>query len=400
LKEKSAQELITIIQSIHKIQDIDALLEKVLHEARMFIKADAGTLYLIKKGRLFFRHIENDTLFKNGQGVNKHLYTNASIKIDKKSLAGYVASTGESLLIDNVYDIKSNISFAFNPKFDKKSQYKTISLLVVPLVSSKNEVIGVLQLINALNEKNGVIPFSMEDKIFLSYFAQYAADAIEKAELAHEMVLRMVEMAELHDPYETTIHAKRVGDYALELYEKWTLEHNIELSERIIKKDMFRIAAILHDVGKVGVNEELLQGDRSLSDEEKFELYKHTIYGARLFKNKTSGWDRIAHEVVLNHHERWDGRGYPGHIKDIYKEPVKFRRGKKGREIPLSARIVAIADVYDTLISERSYKEAWNHESAMMYIRSERGKQFDPELVDYFLSMENIIKSIIDKYKN
>jgi HD-GYP domain-containing protein (c-di-GMP phosphodiesterase class II) len=396
---RNAEELLEKIHKIHKIQDIDTLLENVLHESRLFFNADAGTLYLIQGKYLFFRFIENNTLFKKDLLSNKHLYANTSIEINKKSLAGYVAATGEALLIDDVYDIKSGISFAFNAEFDKKTNYRTTSLLIVPLKNSKKETIGVLQLINALDENEKVRPFSVKDKEFISYFAHYAADAIEKAEVARDMVLRMVEMAEIHDPYETGEHAKRVGDYSLELYDMWAQKHNIMLSERIIKKDMFRIAAILHDVGKVAINEELLQNTNGLTNEEKIKIYNHTIYGARLFKNKASGWDRIAFEVVLNHHERWDGKGYPGHIKDIFSKEMKFGKGKKGKEIPLSARIVAIADVYDALISERAYKDSWSHKSAMAYIRNKKGSQFDSELVDYFLVMNDTILAIRNKYK-
>ena len=396
---RNAEELLEKIHKIHKIQDIDTLLENVLHESRMFFNADAGTLYLKQEKHLFFRFIEHDRLSKKDSLSNKHLYANTSIEINKKSLAGYVAATGEALLIDDVYDIKSGISFAFNAKFDKKTDYRTTSLLIVPLVNSKKETIGVLQLINAMDENKKVRPFSVKDKEFISYFAHYAADAIEKAEVARDMILRMVEMAEIHDPYETGNHAKRVGDYSLELYDIWAQKHNIMLSERVVKKDMFRIAAILHDVGKVAINEKLLQNANGLTPEEKIQIYNHTIYGARLFKNKASGWDRIAFEVVLNHHERWDGKGYPGHIKDIFGKDIKFGKGKKEKEIPLSARIVAIADVYDSLISDRAYKDPWPHKSAMAYMRNKKGTQFDPELVDYFLGMNNTIIAIRNKYK-
>ncbi len=396
---RNAEELLEKIHKIHKIQDIDTLLENVLHESRNFFNADAGTLYLIQDKHLFFRFIENDTLFKNNLLSNKHLYANTSIEINKKSLAGYVAETGEPLLIDDVYDIKSNVSSIFNAEFDKKTNYRTTSLLIVPLVDSKKKTIGVLQLINAMDENKKVRPFSVKDKEFISYFAHYAADAIEKAEVARDMILRMVEMAEIHDPYETGNHAKRVGDYSLELFDLWAQKHNIMLSERVVKKDMFRIAAILHDVGKVAINGKLLQNTNGLTPEEKNIIYNHTIYGARLFKNKASGWDRIAFEVVLNHHERWDGKGYPGHIKDIFSKDIKFGKGKKEKEIPLSARIVAIADVYDSLISDRAYKEPWSHKSAMAYIRNKKGTQFDPELVDYFISMDKTIRSIRNKYK-
>jgi response regulator RpfG family c-di-GMP phosphodiesterase len=269
---------------------------------------------------------------------------------------------------------------------------------VVPLATSENRILGVLQLINALDDEGNPVSFSVNDRLFISYFAQHAAGAIEKAELSRQMVLRMVEMAELRDPFETIPHAKRVGDYSLELYDKWAIRHNIPLNERNIKKDMFRTAAILHDVGKVAIADSILQKRGELNHEEKLEMQKHTIYGARLFTRKNSHWDKIAAEVALNHHERWDGTGYPGYTVDVHSAEIEYGPGKRGKDIPLSARIVAISDVYDALISKRAYKEPWKEETALTYIKRQAGKQFDPELVEIFLTMGEIIQAIRSKY--
>lgn len=395
---KNSKSLLRTIQKIHQIKDVNLLLERTLHEARRFVHADAGTLYLASGDRLYFNYIENDTLFREHDAREKYVYSNNSIKIDRSSLAGYVALSGESLIIDDVYDIKSGVSYQFNPFFDQATRYHTQSQLVVPLTTTDNRTLGVLQLINAQDENGRTVSFSVNDRLFISYFAQHAASAIEKAELSRQMVLRMVEMAELRDPYETIPHAKRVGDYSLELYDKWAIRHDIPLNERNIKKDMFRTAAILHDVGKVAIADSILQKRGELNREEKLGMQMHTIYGARLFARKNTHWDKIAAEVALNHHERWDGTGYPGHLPDLHAESIDFGPGKRGKDIPLSARIVAISDVYDALISERAYKEPWKEESALTYIKKQAGKQFDPELVELFLGMGDIIQAIREKY--
>lgn len=395
---KNSKSLLRTIQKIHQIKDVNLLLERTLHEARRFVHADAGTLYLVSGDKLYFNYIENDTLFREHDAKEKYIYSNNSIKIDRTSLAGYVALSGESLIIDDVYDIKSDVSYSFNPYFDRAANYRTKSQLVVPLATSDNRTLGVLQLINALDENGNAVSFSVSDRLFISYFAQHAASAIEKAELSRQMVLRMVEMAELRDPYETIPHAKRVGDYSLELYDQWAMRHNIPLNERNVKKDMFRTAAILHDVGKVAIADAILQKRGELNREEKLEMQKHTIYGARLFTRKNSHWDKIAAEVALNHHERWDGTGYPGYAVDLRAARIDFGPGKRGKDIPLSARIVAISDVYDALISKRAYKDAWKEETALTYIKRQAGKQFDPELVEIFLTMGEIIRAIRDKY--
>ncbi|MFP3959997.1 MAG: GAF and HD-GYP domain-containing protein [Spirochaetaceae bacterium] len=394
----SARHLLDTIKRIHKISDLHLLLETVLHEARQFVGADAGTLYLRQNDRLYFNYIENDTLFPEGRAPDKHVYSENSIPVDKSSLAGYCAATGEPLLIDDVYDIRSDVSYSFNPTYDRKTSYKTQSILVVPLERSDRETVGVLQLINKKGDNGRIVPFSTDDRVFISYFAQHAAEATEKADLGRQMIMRMVEMAEVRDPHESMQHARRVGDYSLELYDAWARRHGVPLNQRMLKKDMFRTAAVLHDVGKAALTDRILQKKGELNHEERLEMYKHTVYGARLFRNKESGWDRIAFEVALNHHERWDGSGYPGYIKDIYAPVREFGRGKRGREIPLSARIVAVADVYDALISEREYKEAWDQKAAQMYIRKNAGRLFDPEIVECFLDLGDVLDAIKGKH--
>jgi len=397
--KRDALKLFRTIETLFTIKDLDSLLEKVLTEARQFVNADAGTIYMAAREYLYFHFVQNDTLFR-GETKDKYIPNNAAVRIDKSSLAGYVARTGETVLIDDVYHIQSDLSIAFNPVFDQKSNYRTQSILGVPLKTRDNEIVGVLQLINAKNEKGEVVAFSMQDKLFISQFALNAADAIEKARLSREMVLRMVELAELRDPYETSQHAKRVGAYSLELYEKWANRRGV--SNREIKKwrDVLRTAAILHDVGKVAVSDMILKKPGQLTYDEKLAMRKHTIHGARLFKRTSSFWDYMAAEVALNHHENWDGSGYPGKIDNIFADinKIYIGPGKKATEIPLSARVVSIADVYDALVTQRAYKTGWRQEHALRYIRYQAGKKFDPELVSIFLKMGDLLTAIEKKY--
>ena len=395
--KRDTQKLFRTIEALFTIKDLDSLLENILTEARRFLMADAGTIYLAARGFLYFSFVQNDTLFQ-GETKDKYIPSGAALPVDKASLAGYVAKTGESVLIDDVYHIKSDLSFAFNPAFDKKSNYRTTSILGVPLKTRENEVVGVLQLINAKDEAGEVIAFSMDDKLFITQFAQHAADAIEKARLSREMVLRMVELAELRDPFETSRHAKRVGAYSVELYEKWATKRNVSSREIRNVRDVLRTAAILHDVGKVAVSDVILKKPGQLSYDEKLAMKQHTVLGARLFRRVNSFWDYMASEVALNHHENWDGSGYPGKRDDLYAEKIYMGPGKQSTEIPLSARVVAIADVYDALVSQRAYKQGWRQEHALHYIRYQAGKKFDPELVGIFLKMDDLLTAIAKKY--
>jgi response regulator RpfG family c-di-GMP phosphodiesterase len=210
----------------------------------------------------------------------------------------------------------------------------------------------------------------------------------------------MVELAELRDPYETTQHAKRVAAYSIELYQTWAEKHGVPSKQIKKDKDYLWSAAILHDVGKIAISDVILKKEGGLTYEERIMMRYHTIYGARLFRVAISPWDKMAAAVALNHHEHWDGTGYPGKIDDIFADKVYFGPGKKGEEIPLSARIVAIADVYDSLLSERTYKKSWKEENALKHIHMEASKHFDPELVDLFIGIHDVIIAIRKKYPN
>jgi putative two-component system response regulator len=128
-----------------------------------------------------------------------------------------------------------------------------------------------------------------------------------------------------------------------------------------------RYAAPLHDIGKVAIPDSILRKPAKLTTEEFDEMKKHTIYGAKMLANAESRLLRIAAKVAIGHHEWWDGTGYP--------------YGLKGKAIPLEARIVTVADVFDALSSKRVYKGEWTVTDALKYIQERAGKQFDPKVV-------------------
>jgi len=212
----------------------------------------------------------------------------------------------------------------------------------------------------------------------------------------------MISMAELRDPKETGTHVNRVASYAVELYEKWAAARNKSESEIDHNKDILRMAAMLHDVGKVAISDLILKKNARFSDEEYGIMKTHTWLGARLFSSANSELDRVAYEVSLTHHENWDGTGYPGNIDLETGMPLhpenSSANSMKGESIPLWGRLVAIADVYDALSSRRVYKEAWSEENVLTEIRNARGKKFDPELVDIFMSDIDNIRSLKEKY--
>jgi HD-GYP domain-containing protein (c-di-GMP phosphodiesterase class II) len=219
------------------------------------------------------------------------------------------------------------------------------------------------------------------------------------------MILRTIRMAEMRDPKETGAHVNRVGTYAVEIYEYWARKNGVSEREIEAQRDILRMAAMLHDVGKVGISDFILKKPGRFTQDE-FEIMKmHTVLGARLFLDRQSEFDAAAGDVALNHHERWDGAGYPGHVDIRTGEPLAGHAnpegrplGKKTDEIPLFGRIVSIADVYDALCSRRVYKPAWDENEALDVIRQSTGAQFDPDIVDAFFSCLDVIHSARERY--
>jgi len=385
-------------EKLHHIRDLNTLLDSLLYETRSLTDADAGSIFLVEGKKLLFSYVQNDSLFKNDFLSNKYIYTNNQIDIDEKSIAGYVAYTSESLLIDDAYAIDASFPFSFNPYFDQISSYRTVSMLIVPIRTSKNDMVGVLELINRHGPAGTPIPFTEDQRFYITQFAFYAGIAIERALLLRDVVFKMVRTTELRDPQETQPHVSRVGSYAVELYQKWADRHSVSRDEVNNFKDILKISSMLHDIGKVGVSDAILKKREDLTRDEYESIKYHTVYGAQFFENPTSEWDTLAYEVALNHHERWDGAGYPGIVTDIHDKSLIFGAGKKGPAIPLSARIVTVADVYDALICKRAYKDAWEEDRVLFYLKEQSGKQFDPELITLFFEIYDVIKAIRAKW--
>jgi HD-GYP domain-containing protein (c-di-GMP phosphodiesterase class II) len=140
------------------------------------------------------------------------------------------------------------------------------------------------------------------------------------------------------------------------------------------------MAAPMHDIGKIGIRDEILLKPGKLTPEE-FEIMKtHTVIGHEILKDSPSMFLQMGSVIALSHHEKFDGTGYP--------------YGKKGEEIPIEARIVAVADVYDALVSERPYKHAWSVETALEYMERQKGKHFDPVVLEAFKSQFDAVAKI------
>lgn len=394
--------VLTILKTtdeVNQLKDVDTILDKILYESRKFANADAGSIFLVDNESLIFSFVQNDTLFKS-EGANAALYQNFGIPISEQSIVGYVAKTRQSLAIDDAYELDVTLPFSFNKSFDEKSGYRTTSMLTIPLIAQESRLVGVMQLINAKNDMGKVTPFSSDAQTYIPLFCNNASVAIERGIMNRELILRMMQMAELRDPTETGAHVQRVGAYCAEIYGTWAARRKHSAKEIKRARDNLRLAAMLHDVGKVGIPDAILKKPAKL-DKEEFDVIKmHTIFGARLFNNMTSDLDRMSMEIALGHHEKFAAPGYPGRVTpDIWSPDAKMGEPINGEDIPLGARICAVADVYDALASPRSYKDPFPEEKCIAILEEDSGTHFDPEIVEIFIEIFDVIKAIRDKYK-
>ena len=392
---------------LSQINDLDILMERVLLRARQFANAEAGSIYIREGQWLHFTYTQNETLQRKLAIGEKLVYSTFKVPIDEKSIAGYVAATGQALNIDDVYTLDVTLPYNFSKKFDETVGYKTQSILTIPLQNSRGEILGILQIINTRDPSGKIGRFDASDEKMMRHFAGVAAVALERAQMTRALILRMIRMAEMRDPRETGPHVNRVAGFSVEIYEQWAMRRHIDPQEIDKTRDVLRMAAMLHDVGKVATSDLILKKPARLNADEYEVMKQHTIQGARLFQNRQSDFDEAAGIVALSHHERWDGNGYPGYIDFETGRPIKgfilpsgLARGKKGTEIPLFGRIVALADVFDALSSKRSYKEAWDENTILAQIDRNAGSHFDPELVEIFFSRYEILKAIRDRYKD
>jgi HD-GYP domain-containing protein (c-di-GMP phosphodiesterase class II) len=406
LSEKEKIDLITQISlEINEVKDLDILLERILTHVRRFFNADAGSIYQKQGDELKFSYTQNDTLQKRLGPDRKLIYNTFFVPINNQSIAGYVARNSRIVNIPDAYKMSGLEPYTFDSNFDNISDYRTSSILTVPMTNQRGNVLGVMQIINARDDQENIIPFSNSDESLINHFATSAALAVERAQMTRNIIMRMISMAELRDPKETGAHVNRVGSYSVELYEVWARKRGISPEEIERKKDTLRMAAMLHDVGKVAISDLILKKPAKLSQDE-FEVMKsHTFLGARLFKDAQSEFDELAAEVALSHHEKWNGTGYPGHMNLVSEKPLSGFADSEGRplpkkeeDIPLFGRIVAVADVFDALCSRRSYKEPWDEERVLEEIRLSAGTHFDPEIVDAFFSCLDVLKSIASRY--
>lgn len=351
------------------------MLERILAEARKLVHAEAGSLYVLGDGQLKFVIATNDTL-SDTQVIRDFL--DKRIPLAANSLAGYVASTHQTVNIPDSHNLPEDAPYRINRKFDITSGYDTKSILAVPLVCPDGLCVGVLELINCLDDAGRVRPFPDAETGGILSLAAMAAVSIHNAMLQEELrqshldtIMKLSVAAEFRDE-DTCDHIHRISHTSALIAKGAKLDaHMVEL---------IRCASPMHDIGKIGIPDAILRKPGPLTAEERVTVEKHTIMGAEILGTPQNELITVARDIALHHHEHWDGQGYP--------------HGLTGADIPIGARVVSVADVFDALVSKRYYKDAYSLDQALRVIRQEEGKHFDPDITHAFLRVLNDILPI------
>ncbi len=349
--------LVTTIQEITSTLDRDQILSHIVENAGRLLNAEASSLFLIDED-------SGDLILYIARNVHHTRLPILRIPAGQ-GLIGHVVASGETVLLNDVAGDDRHYSGV-----DQISGLTTRSLIAVPLRSSKivlgqergasdSHIIGGLE---AINKLGGV--FTAEDAQLLEVFANQAATVLHIASLYNDAndlffdsIKAVTAAIDAKDPY-TRGHSQRVSDFSV------AIARQLDLPPEMIHH--IRIGGLLHDVGKIGVPDSILTKPEQLSEMEFEKMKAHPLIGANILGQVRT----LATELhaLAEHHERVDGAGYPHHLR--------------GAQISLVGRIVAVADVFDALTSDRPYRQALEAEAAIQYLREQVGRHLDSLCVE------------------
>ena len=358
--EKPIVALLNVARTLAAETSLEHLLKTVAEEIKKVLDADRCTVFLLDK--------QNNELVSKvalGMGTQELRFP------ADKGLAGYAAQMGEIINIKDAYQDER-----FNADIDKETGYKTKTILCMPIWNMKHEILGVFQVLN----KNNDACFTKEDEDILIAIGSSAGIAIENAKLFESQQMMIDRQKELFKNFVDTLaasidardkitagHSNRVKMYSELICEVMNLDE--KTTANIIH------AAILHDIGKIGIRDAVLQKDGKLTDDEYKHIQEHVkitydilnrVYISEEFKEVA--------EIASSHHEKYDGTGY-------------FRK-LKGEEIPLGGRVLAVSDVFDAITSKRHYRDKMPIKNALDIIKSGAWKHFDGNIVEAFFKIK------------
>ena len=364
-KELSPDEKLKLLfEYAGKIADekkLNNLLQLMADLGRRLVVADRCSVWIYDKKK-------NELWTKVAHGVPE-------IRIPAGTgVVGHVVSTQTEYFTNNAYDDPN-----FNKEVDKKTGYRTKALLALPLYDNEGSIMGAFQAVNKMTEAE---EFSDEDINVLKMVASYSEKSISNAMLNEEIektqkeiIFLMAEIGESRSK-ETGNHVKRVAEISAVLAKLYGISED--------EAELIKMASPMHDIGKVAIPDDILKKPGKLTEEEFAHMKEHTNIGRRLLENSDRVIIKASSIIASQHHEKWNGKGYPV--------------GLKGEEIHPYGRISAIADVFDALASPRVYKPAWDHDRIKKLFEEEKGQHFDPVMIQLFLDNYDTFVDIINNY--
>ncbi|MDI6736012.1 MAG: HD domain-containing protein [bacterium] len=341
------ESLIEVSQIVNSTLQLKELLPLIMESTTRLMKAEASSLMLIDEGHF---------VFEVAIGEKKDEIKKIRLPITE-GVAGWVAQNKQPISIKDV-----TLDPRFCKKIDKEIEFVTKSLLCVPLLI-KDKIIGVVEALNKIGEEG----FSQDDLELLQAMANQGAIAIENARLYEDLkdlffnsIKALVTTIEAKDPY-TRGHSERVMKYSQAIVSELNLPDD--------EKETIRLAGLLHDIGKIGISEAIIRKPDRLTDEEFAEIMKHPTIGAEIIKPIKQLQSVVP--GVWQHHERYDGGGYPNRLK--------------GEGISFLGRVLAVADTFDAMTSDRPYRKGLPHQRALEEIKEQSDRQFDPDIAEAFL---------------
>ena len=344
------------LAEVSSLKSYDDILTVLAGMGRALTSADRCTIWVVSE--------DKKTIWtKVAHGIDR-----LEIPIDS-GIVGDAIRNGHRELIDDVY-----LDKRFNKNIDKITGYKTKGMMVIPMYDYEDNIIGAFQVINHQGETE---KFDTRDLERLTLASTYAAETLISAKLAieieetqKEVVFTMGSIGESRSK-ETGNHVKRVAEYSKLL----ALAYGLPESEA----ELLKQASPMHDIGKIAIPDSILNKPGRFDENERHIMETHAELGYHMIKNSERPLLKAAAIVAYEHHEKWDGSGYPQKIS--------------GDNIHIYGRITALADVFDALGSDRVYKKAWSDEKIFKLLHEERGKHFDPTLIDlFFENLDEIIE--------
>ncbi len=364
--------LVKIGQSVAAETDIDKLIKVIAEAVKEAINADRCTVFLYDK--------EHDELWsKVALGLDS-----SELRFPAgKGLAGHTVKTGESINIKDAYNDER-----FNKEIDKKTGYNTKTILCMPIKNLNQEIIGAFQV---LNKVGGY--FTPEDEDLLVAIGSSAGIALENAQLFEKQKKMLEEQKIVFDSFIETLaasidardkitagHSTRVKYYSSMIAKAFNLDDKMV---EIIEK-----AATLHDIGKIGIKDSVLQKEGKLTDEEYKHIQEHVAITHNILEKIHMSDDfKLIAEIACAHHEKFDGTGYYRYLSRD--------------DIPFGGRILAVADVFDAITSKRHYRDKMPIHNVINILIKDSDKHFDKSVVDMFLSLRTnqVIKVFLTENK-